>query len=102
VKQMSKQTPQRAPVVEISGTNCSSGSGSGPVTTQRVTGRTDGQTHALREFIYKIHVHNYLLLQVCIIRYLGHIFYRWNLSTSRFKAGVTQHLHMHHPRFPVG
>jgi len=44
VKQMSKQTPQRAPVVEISGTNCSSGSGSGPVTTQRVTGRTDGRT----------------------------------------------------------
>ncbi len=41
MKQMSKQTPQRAPVVEISGMNCSSGSGSGPVTTQRVTGRTD-------------------------------------------------------------
>jgi hypothetical protein len=51
VKQMSKQTPQRPPVVEISGTNCSSGSGSGPVTTQRVTGRTDRQTS---EFIYKI------------------------------------------------
>jgi hypothetical protein len=53
-------------------------------------------------YIIIIHVHNYLLLQVCTIRYLGDIFYRWNLSTSRFKAGVTQHLHMHHPRFPVG
>jgi hypothetical protein len=52
-------------------------------------------------YIIIIHVHNYLLLQVCIIRYLGDILYRWNLSTSRFKAGVTQHLHMHHPRFPV-
>jgi hypothetical protein len=51
VKQMSKQTPQRAPAVEISGTNCSSGSSSGPVTTQRVMGRTDRQTHYVNLYI---------------------------------------------------
>ncbi len=53
--------------LEISGTNCSSGSGSGPVTTQRVTGRTDARTDALREFIYKI-LHNipfFRLLPTC-------------------------------------
>jgi hypothetical protein len=41
--------------LEISGTNCSSSSNFGPVTTQRVMGQTNGRTdEQTSEFMYKI------------------------------------------------